>query len=112
MRRLIYLAVVLAAWHLAPASLSGQVPPAPADRFKPQDLLPLDRAIQTATLPNGLKYFVRRNARPEKRVSLRLAVRYALSRRSLSERAASLAAWAAAHRGAHRAADRGEQLAG
>jgi zinc protease len=75
MRRLIYLAVVLAAWHLAPASLSGQVPPAPADRFKPQDLLPLDRAIQTATLPNGLKYFVRRNARPEKRVSLRLAVK-------------------------------------
>jgi UDP:flavonoid glycosyltransferase YjiC (YdhE family) len=45
-------------------------------------------------------------------VSLRLAVRYALSRRSLSERAASLAAWAAAHRGAHRAADLVEQLAG
>jgi zinc protease len=37
--------------------------------------LPLDPAVRTGTLPNGLKWFVRRNARPEKRVSLRLAVK-------------------------------------
>src|SRR6266853_2610544 len=37
--------------------------------------LPLDPAIRTGTLPNGLKYFIRRNGRPEKRVSLRLAVK-------------------------------------
>ena len=37
--------------------------------------LPLDPAIRTGTLPNGLTYFVRRNARPEKRVLLRLAVK-------------------------------------
>ena len=40
-----------------------------------QDQIPFDGAVRTATLPNGLKYFVRRNGRPEKRVSLRLAVK-------------------------------------
>jgi zinc protease len=43
-----------------------------------QDLaapLQLDPAVRTGTLPNGLRWFVRRNARPEKRVALRLAVK-------------------------------------
>ena len=40
-----------------------------------QEQIPFDSAVRTATLPNGLKYFVRRNGRPEKRVSLRLAVK-------------------------------------
>jgi zinc protease len=40
-----------------------------------QDTIPLDSAVRTATLPNGLKYFVRRNEQPQKRVSLRLAVK-------------------------------------
>src|SRR5580765_4795336 len=40
-----------------------------------QDTLPFDAAVRTATLPNGLKYFVRQNSRPAKRVSLRLAVK-------------------------------------
>src|SRR5688572_23905009 len=43
-----------------------------------QDLaapLPLDPAIRTGTLPNGLTFFIRRNAQPEKRVLLRLAVK-------------------------------------
>src|SRR6185436_13202112 len=44
-------------------------------RFNPQDPIPFDQSVHTATLPNGLKYFVRRNARPEKRVALRLAVK-------------------------------------
>jgi zinc protease len=39
------------------------------------DTMPFDAAVRTATLPNGLKYFVRQNARPAKRVSLRLAVK-------------------------------------
>src|SRR3954447_16539801 len=39
------------------------------------DTLPFDAAVRTATLPNGLKYFVRQNSRPAKRVSLRLAVK-------------------------------------
>ena len=43
-----------------------------------QDLnapLPLDPAVRSGTLPNGLRWFVRRNGRPEKRVALRLAVK-------------------------------------
>src|SRR5262245_18214685 len=40
-----------------------------------RELVPFDKAIQTATLPNGLKYFVRQNDRPAKRVSLRLGVK-------------------------------------
>ena len=40
-----------------------------------QAILPLDPAIRAGTLPNGLKYYIRRNGRPEKRVSLRLAVK-------------------------------------
>src|SRR5712691_11401498 len=40
-----------------------------------QDTIPFDAAVRTATLPNGLTYFVRQNARPAKRVSFRLAVK-------------------------------------
>src|SRR5256712_1596756 len=48
---------------------------AAAQTFNPQDVIPLDKAIHTATLTNGLNYFVRQNSRPAKRVSLRLAVK-------------------------------------
>ena len=41
----------------------------------PNALLPLDTAIKTGTLPNGLKFYIRKNGRPEKRVSLRLVVK-------------------------------------
>ena len=36
--------------------------------------LPIDPAVRTGRLPNGLRYFLRQNSRPEKRVSMRLAV--------------------------------------
>ena len=36
--------------------------------------LPLDPAIRTGKLPNGLTYFIRKNAKPENRALLRLAV--------------------------------------
>jgi zinc protease len=36
--------------------------------------LPLDPKVITGRLPNGLRYYVRQNARPEKRAELRLAV--------------------------------------
>src|SRR6202795_3096989 len=48
---------------------------APARALNPADVIPFDPAIHTATLPNGLKYFVRRNDQPAKRISLRLAVK-------------------------------------
>ncbi|HEY7056914.1 MAG TPA: insulinase family protein, partial [Vicinamibacterales bacterium] len=48
---------------------------APARTFSPQDTIPFDAAVSTGTLPNGLKYFVRKNGRPASRVLLRLAVK-------------------------------------
>ncbi|HEX6215453.1 MAG TPA: insulinase family protein, partial [Vicinamibacterales bacterium] len=36
--------------------------------------LPIDPVVRAGRLPNGLRYFLRQNARPEKRVSMRLAV--------------------------------------
>ena len=36
--------------------------------------LPLDPAVRTGKLPNGLTYYIRKNLKPEKRVELRLAV--------------------------------------
>src|SRR6266850_566690 len=47
----------------------------PAQAINLTDVIPFDAAIHTATLPNGLKYFVRRNDQPAKRISLRLAVK-------------------------------------
>ena len=48
-----------------------QAPPA----FAPSAIMPLDAAVTTGTLPNGLRYYVRQNPRPEKRVMLQLAVK-------------------------------------
>lgn len=39
-----------------------------------QKQLPFDSKVRYGTLPNGMKYFVRYNAKPEKRAELRLAV--------------------------------------
>jgi len=36
--------------------------------------LPVDPAVKTGTLPNGVKYFIRENKRPAGRVAMRLAV--------------------------------------
>src|SRR5687768_4555124 len=36
--------------------------------------LPIDPAVRSGRLPNGIRYFIRHNARPEKRVAMRLAV--------------------------------------
>jgi zinc protease len=55
-----------------------QVQPQPqvtAPAFNPADRLPFDPAVKTGTLPNGLRYYIRHNTRPEKRVMLQLAVK-------------------------------------
>ena len=70
----------LGALALTIAALAGVVvaqsqPAAPPRTFNLQDTMPFDAAVHTATLPNGLKYFVRQNSRPAKRVLLRLAVK-------------------------------------
>src|SRR4051812_31255923 len=38
------------------------------------DPLPLDPSIRYGTLPNGMKYYVRKNSKPEHRAELRVAV--------------------------------------
>src|ERR1700733_2135464 len=80
LRKLIRAASFAAALTAVPAVVVFTQSPAPAPapaplRFNPRDQIPFDRATHEATLPNGLKYFVRQNARPEKRVSLRLVVK-------------------------------------
>ncbi len=49
--------------------------PAPAaTTYRLEDPLPFDPAVRRGRLPNGMSYYIRRNARPEHRVALRLAV--------------------------------------
>jgi len=53
--------------------------PAPAQTSQPglapTERIPFDSAVTTGTLPNGLTYYIRKNTRPEKRVSIQLAVK-------------------------------------
>ena len=53
----------------------AQPPAAQAAPIPLQSPIPFDAAVKTGTLPNGLKYYVRRNSRPANRVLLRLAVK-------------------------------------
>jgi zinc protease len=57
-----------------------QAAPAPAPVSTPapirlDEALPFDAAVRTGKLPNGVTYYIRKNGRPENRVSLRLAVK-------------------------------------
>ncbi|PBQ32572.1 peptidase M16 [Sphingobacteriaceae bacterium] len=56
------------ACFLMSSSLLSQV------SLKPTDALPLDPTVRTGVLANGMKYYIKYNARPEKRAELRLAV--------------------------------------
>ena len=56
----------------APAAGAGQ---SPAQGPSLTDRIPFDAAVTRGTLPNGLTYYIRKNTRPEKRVSLQLAVK-------------------------------------
>jgi zinc protease len=68
---------------LLPISLRGQAggqmqtqaPAAPSTTPALTERLPFDAAVTTGTLPNGLRYYIRRNDKPEQRVALRLAVK-------------------------------------
>jgi zinc protease len=76
----IHAALITAVLLLVPAGrlvvrAQSAAAPTAVEVFNPQDPIPFDTSIRTATLPNGLAYFIRENGRPAKRVSLRLAVR-------------------------------------
>src|SRR5262245_60028618 len=71
------LVVVLAGVFATGAALTaqrGQAPAAPPT-FNLQDTIPLDSAIRTTTLANGIKVYIRHNDVPANRVSMRLAVK-------------------------------------
>ena len=57
------------------ASAQGTASKAPRDSFALPSALPIDAAVRIGTLPNGIRYSIRRNAKPEPRAELRLVVR-------------------------------------
>lgn len=77
MRRVVVF-VAVAILSLTAAPLAQVVAPQAAVAI-PADLaltrtLPIDPAVKTGRLPNGIRYFIRQNARPANRVAMRLAV--------------------------------------
>ncbi len=68
-RGAVAIAAVLAFVSLPVRAQQAQTPPSAATP------IPFDAAVRTGTLPNGLTYYIRQNARPEKRVELQLAVK-------------------------------------
>lgn len=68
---------ILAVGLCVPAPLPAQTPAAsaPTAPVATSGPLPSDPAVTIGTLPNGLRYYVRRNTRPEKRVLVWLAVK-------------------------------------
>ncbi|HUU32449.1 MAG TPA: insulinase family protein [Vicinamibacterales bacterium] len=73
-------ALALTASSVTPrAQVAAPVAPAVAPAADPATAalevpLPVDADVRTGRLPNGLRYFLRQNGRPAKRVSMRLAV--------------------------------------
>jgi zinc protease len=56
--------------------LRAQAPvPASASSFRLDAPIPLDSAIRSGSLQNGMRFYIRQNARPAQRVALRLAVK-------------------------------------
>lgn len=56
------------------AAAQGTTSMAPRDSFALSAPLPTDAAVRIGTLPNGIRYYIRRNAKPEQRAELRLVV--------------------------------------
>ncbi|MFN7459503.1 MAG: M16 family metallopeptidase, partial [Gemmatimonas sp.] len=60
------------ALHAQPAAKTRAA--APRDSFALTASLPMDPAVKVGTLPNGIRYYIRQNTKPEKRAELRLVV--------------------------------------
>lgn len=71
-RVLLTLSAVLAAWCVT----SAQAPVAPqaGGPASLEQAIPLDPAVRMGTFPNGLRYYIRANKKPENRAELRLVV--------------------------------------
>jgi zinc protease len=70
------LLLLLTASLVAPGSAHAQAAqPAAAQPINLQEPIPFDAAVRSGTLANGVRYMVRRNDRPARRLTLRLAVK-------------------------------------
>src|SRR5689334_1331906 len=73
-RVLLAVGVVIIGLYIAPyaqtAAAQAVIPP----ELALDKTLPIDPAVKSGKLPNGITYFIRENKRPANRVSLRLAV--------------------------------------
>lgn len=69
--------IAVAGLALAASGAAAQVPvPAPSQApLRLDEALPADPDVRIGALANGMAFYIRRNGRPEKRVSLRLAVK-------------------------------------
>lgn len=72
-RRLVHAALLGALLPALPAAVLPAQSRATVDTSS-RAILPVDPSVRIGTLPNGLRYYVRRNAKPEKRAELRLVV--------------------------------------
>ncbi len=72
---LLFVTAFVAALGAAARTPARPHAPAAIQAFAPGDTLPLDPAVTVGTLQNGLRYYIRRNTRPEKRVAMQLAVK-------------------------------------
>ena len=71
---LIVLTIAALAQPLSTAWAQPATSPA-SSGISPTSVIPFDPAVTMATLPNGLRYYVRRNSRPEKRLMIQLVVK-------------------------------------
>jgi zinc protease len=74
LRRATTLFIITAVAQPISTLLAQSAAPA-SSTFAPTAVIPFDPAVTTGTLPNGLRYYVRRNSRPEKRLMIQLAVK-------------------------------------
>ena len=75
MRAFIATILILSATTLrAQATATAPRTVAAVDSFRLTARLPVDPAVRVGTLSNGVRYYVRRNAKPEQRAELRLVV--------------------------------------
>ncbi len=69
----VIIGLLLAGGSWGVSRVAAQAPAAAV--FNAQETIPFDSAVHRGTLANGLQFFIRQNARPAKRVLLRLAVK-------------------------------------
>ena len=69
-----FAAFLFALLTLAACATPGAGKGAPADSYAAEEPVPFSASVRTGTLPNGLRYYLRENGRPENRILLKLVV--------------------------------------